>query len=84
MGNTRWWGGLGFAVRSVREARRTEAVASAAYSEQGILKKLFPRYYPEVQLDYRSEIIANLGFVLKPMMEVVAPAAPPSPVPPTS
>lgn len=70
-----WLAERAFAKAFFEEALRTEPVAAAAESEQGILKKLFPRYYPEMQLDYQSKIIVNLGFVLKPIMEFVCPAS---------
>lgn len=63
-----WLGEREFAREFFAEALRTEPVATVADSEQGILKKLFPRYYPRVQLDYQSRIIANLGFVFTTIM----------------
>ena len=66
-----WIGETEFARGFFEEVLDTEPVAEAADSEQGRLKKLFPKFHPQVQLDYRCRLIQNLGFVLKPLMEEV-------------
>jgi len=65
-----WMGRTNFCTGFFEEACNTEPVPSAADSEQGILKKLFPKYHPRVQLDYRCEIFQNIGFVLKNIFEI--------------
>ena len=65
-----WFGERDFCVRFFESALTTPPVPEASDSEQGILKKLFPRFYPEVQLDYRCSIIQNLGFVLSTILEL--------------
>jgi hypothetical protein len=65
-----WVGERDFAREFFRRVLKTSPVPEAAESEQGLLKALFPDYYPELQLDYQSKIIANLGFVLTPVMEL--------------
>lgn len=42
----------------------------APESEQGMLKKLLPRFHPRVRLDYRCEIFQNIGFVLADIFEI--------------
>lgn len=64
-----WLGERAFALEFFEHVLRTEPVAEASDSEQGLLKRLFPEYYPRMQLDYQSKIIANLGFVLTPLLE---------------
>jgi hypothetical protein len=68
-----WLGRRDFALELFEEVLRTPPVPEAPDSEQGLLKRLFPRYYPRMQLDYQSKIIANLGFVLLPIMELPCP-----------
>ena len=53
-----------------REALVTAPVPEAADSEQGILRQLFPRFYPRVQLDYRCQIFQNVGFVTRDIFEL--------------
>jgi hypothetical protein len=65
-----WIGEREFCREFFKHVLRTQPVPEAADSEQGLLKRLFPQYYPRLQLDYQSKIIANLGFVLTPMMEL--------------
>ncbi len=65
-----WIGETEFLRLFFGEAARTEPVEQAAESEQGILKKLFPRYYPEVQLDYRCSIFQTIGFVSDPILKI--------------
>ena len=45
-------------------------VEDAPDSEQGLLKALLPLTVPEVRLDYRCEIIQNIGFVLADIFDV--------------
>ena len=65
-----WLGERDFCREFFQQALETPPVPEASESEQGILKKLFPQYYPDVQLDYRCAIIQNLGFVVSPVMAV--------------
>ncbi|MBI4858870.1 MAG: hypothetical protein HY815_01145 [Candidatus Riflebacteria bacterium] len=65
-----WLGEREFSLRFFERALATTPVPEAADSEQGLLKKLFPSFYPDVQLDYRCRIIQNLGFVTSPIMEL--------------
>lgn len=65
-----WIGEREYTLGFFQEALKTEPVAQAADSEQGVLKKLLATRYPEVQLDYKSVIIQNLGFVTSPVLEL--------------
>lgn len=65
-----WIGKTSFCRTFFSDAANTDPVESAQESEQGILKQLFPKYYPRVQLDYQCEIFQNLGFVFSPIFEV--------------
>ena len=39
-------------------------------SEQGILKRLLPRFVPLVKLDYTCSIVQNLGFLFEPCWDL--------------
>jgi hypothetical protein len=39
-------------------------------AEQGILKRLLPRFGPRVKLDYTSAIVQNLGFLFEPCWDL--------------
>ncbi len=65
-----WIGETEFVGRFFEEAVQTEPVKEAPESEQGILKKLFPRHHPEVQLDYRCQIFQAIGFVSDPILKI--------------
>lgn len=41
-------------------------------SEQGLLKQIFPDWYPSVSLDYRCRIFQTLQYVFDPIFEVEA------------
>jgi hypothetical protein len=51
-------------------ACRTEPDPSAPDSEQGILRKLFPAYYPAMTLDYRCSMFQNVGFVYNSILSI--------------
>jgi hypothetical protein len=61
-----WAGRTEFCREFFAEAVRTAPAPEAPDSEQGILKELFPRFYPRMRLDYRCELIQNIGFVHDP------------------
>ncbi|MEW6280879.1 MAG: glycosyltransferase domain-containing protein [Candidatus Eremiobacterota bacterium] len=65
-----WIGRREFVVEFFREACRTPPVPEAPESEQGILRQLFPRFYPEVRLDYRCQVFQNVGFVPTSIFEL--------------
>jgi len=65
-----WMGKTGFCREFFEEAVRTPPVPEAPESEQGILRKLLPRYVPRVQLDYRCQLFQNIGFVIAPIFEL--------------
>jgi len=58
-----WIGKTAFCREFFAAAIHLAPVPEAPDSEQGILKSLFPQYYPRIQLDYRCEILQNIGFV---------------------
>jgi hypothetical protein len=62
-----WLGRTAFCRELFAEVCRTPPVASRPAAEQGILKQLFPRYHPRVQLDYTCAMVQNLGFVFQPV-----------------
>ena len=39
-------------------------------SEQGILRRCFPAFYPGMRIDYRCEIIQNIGFLLEDIFDI--------------
>lgn len=47
-----------------------EPVEGAAESEQGLLKKVFPRFHPRVQIDYTCQLFQNIGFLATPIFEL--------------
>jgi hypothetical protein len=64
-----WIGRTEFCREFFAEACETPPDEVRPTSEQGILKKLFPRHFPRVQLDYTCSMFQNLGFIFKPMFE---------------
>ncbi|MCA1793881.1 MAG: hypothetical protein LC660_08440, partial [Desulfobacteraceae bacterium] len=42
----------------------------AQESEQGILKKIFPRFYPKIQIDYKCQLFQNIGFLATPILNL--------------
>jgi hypothetical protein len=56
-----WVGRTEFCREFFAEAVRTEPVREAPEADQGVLKQLFKKYYPRVQLDYRSSMFQNIG-----------------------
>ena len=66
-----WIGRTEFVRSFFADACAMPPLAEMPAAEQGILKQLFPRHYPRVQLDYRCTIIQNIGFVLAPILEIV-------------
>jgi hypothetical protein len=67
-----WLGKTVYCRDFFRSALSTAPVDEAQDSEQGILKKLFMRHYPEVRLDYRCEVFQNIGFVFDELFELVS------------
>lgn len=53
-------------------AALTDPVPQAPRADQGIFKKVFQAYYPEVQLDYKCELFQNIGFVYNQTIEIEA------------
>jgi hypothetical protein len=66
-----WIGKTSFCQEFFSEAVKLDPVPEVPDSEQGILKKLLPKFYPRVQLDYRCEIFQNIGFVLSDIFDVI-------------
>ncbi len=65
-----WIGRTSFCRKFFAEVVATAPVPGAEQSEQGLLKTLFPRHYPRVQLDYTCALFQNLGFVGAPIFEI--------------
>lgn len=65
-----WIGKTSFCRTFFSRAIQTMPVLEAPDSEQGILKLLFQKYYPRVQLDYRCEIFQNIGYVFEDIFDV--------------
>ena len=65
-----WVGRTEFCREFFAEAVRTEPVREAPEADQGVLKQLFKKYYPRVQLDYRSSMFQNIGFVFSPIFRI--------------
>ncbi len=65
-----WIGRTRFCREFFADAARTAPVADAPDSEQGILKQLFRKHYPRVQLDYRSTMFQNIGFVFSSIFQI--------------
>jgi hypothetical protein len=65
-----WLGRTPFCREFYAAAVETPPVPEAPDSEQGVLRQLFPRFHPRVQLDYRCGMFQNLGFVLTPILEI--------------
>lgn len=64
-----WIGKASFCRTFFAHASRMDPLAEKPSSEQGILKQLFPEYFPRVCLDYRCEMFQTLQFVFKPILE---------------
>jgi hypothetical protein len=65
-----WIGRTRFCREFFAEVARTPPLARRPASEQGLVKQLFPRYWPRVQLDYRCEMFQNLGSTFQPVLEI--------------
>lgn len=65
-----WIGEVSFCRDFFAEAVRTPPRPEAVESEQGILKQLFPRFFPDVRLDNGCEMFQNIGFVGKPIFRI--------------
>ncbi|MGK7888619.1 MAG: glycosyltransferase domain-containing protein [Leptolyngbyaceae cyanobacterium] len=65
-----WLGKVEFCREFFAAAVETPPMPEAPESEQGILKQLFPRYYPKVQLDYYCTMFQNIGFVFAPIFDI--------------
>ncbi|HEY6139357.1 MAG TPA: hypothetical protein VI670_16465 [Thermoanaerobaculia bacterium] len=66
-----WIGRTEFCREFFADAAATPPLPEMEVAEQGILKQLFPKYYPKVQLDYGCTIFQNIGFLFGPVLEVV-------------
>ncbi len=66
-----WIGRTRFCREFFAAAARTAPAPEAPEVDQGIFKQVFQIYYPKVQLDYRCAMFQNLGFVAKPIIEVL-------------
>ena len=64
-----WIGKTEFCKVFFQAAVQTEALPEAPDSEQGILKQLFIKYYPKVQLDYECKMFQNIGFIFRPIFD---------------
>ena len=65
-----WIGKVDFCTEFFSVAVETPPVSSAKAADQGVLKQLFPRYYPRVQLDYKCRMFQNIGFVFSPILKL--------------
>jgi hypothetical protein len=65
-----WVGRTEFCREFFAAAVQAEPVSDAPEAEQGILKQLFRKYYPRVQLDYRSTMFQNIGFVFNSILQI--------------
>ena len=65
-----WVGRTDFCQEFFTAAVETPPVEDAPEADQGILKQLFQTFYPRVQLDYRSSIFQNIGFVFDSVLRV--------------
>jgi hypothetical protein len=65
-----WIGRTNFCREFFAVAVETPPVADAPEADQGILKKLFQTFYPRVQLDYRSSMFQNIGFVFDSSLRI--------------
>lgn len=59
-----WIGRTAFCRDVFTRACEMPPVPEAPESEQGILKELFREIYPAARLDYRCELVANIGLLL--------------------
>lgn len=64
-----WIGTRDFILDFFAEAVKHEPVPQAPESEQGILKKVFPDFYPRVQIDYYCKLFQNIGYLATPILE---------------
>ncbi|MGE9290228.1 MAG: glycosyltransferase domain-containing protein, partial [Puniceicoccales bacterium] len=58
-----WMGKTRFCREFFTEVLKMEPAREAPDSEQGLLKRLLPRYADEVALDYGTDLFFNCGFV---------------------
>jgi hypothetical protein len=65
-----WLGRTAFVREVFAEAAAMPPLDDVPDSEQGILKTLFPRHVPRMQLDYRCEVFQNIGFVMADIFTV--------------
>ena len=65
-----WVGRTDFCREFFAAAVETPPVEAAPEADQGILKQLFQTFYPRVQLDYRSSMFQNIGFVFDSVLSV--------------
>jgi hypothetical protein len=65
-----WIGRTEFCRQFFKDAVQTEPVKEAPEADQGVLKQLFKSYYPRVQLDYKSSMFQNIGFVFNPIFQI--------------
>jgi hypothetical protein len=67
-----WIGRTEFCREVFAEAATMPPLPEMPESEQGILKQLFQKHHPRVQLDYRCSMFQNIGFVFGPVLEIVS------------
>ena len=65
-----WIGRTEFCNQFFAEACETAPLKEAPHSEQGILKQLYKKYYPRVQLDHRCEVFQNIGYVFSDLLSI--------------
>lgn len=65
-----WIGEREFCLSFFKASQKVKGVDKVPDSEQGILKKLFMDYYPDVQLDYECKLFQNIGFVTSPIFNI--------------
>ena len=66
-----WIGRTEFCRQFFADAVATPPAPEIEAAEQGILKQLFQKYHPRVQLDYGCSMFQNIGFLFAPVLEIV-------------
>jgi len=67
-----WIGRAEFCRRFFDRVLETAPVREAPDSEQGVIKQLLPEFVPAIQLDYRTELFVNIGYLEQPILEITA------------
>jgi len=60
-----------FCLDFFKAASETPPSPKAPKADQGIFKKIFMDFYPNVKLDYHCQLFQNIGFVFRKTLEIV-------------